>query len=129
MALLKLRLVSLCEMGISNLFISLLQEEHEYHVRVFARNEVGTSDPLETEDPVKVIRPAGKYRKIVLGHIFLSGHHLSISVSIQPPYLLTFISLLLLSLTKNLFVISTSIYNSLILSFFTLYSCNSCDTI
>lgn len=116
-------------MGISNLFISLLQEEHEYHVRVFARNEVGTSDPLETEDPVKVIRPAGKYRNIVLGHIFLSGHHLSISVSIQPPYLLTFISLLLLSLTKNLFVISISIYNSLILSFFTLYSCNSCDTI
>ena len=29
-------------------------------VRVFARNEVGTSDPLETEDPVKIIRPDGK---------------------------------------------------------------------
>lgn len=42
----------------TRLHIKELQEEHEYHVRVFARNEVGTSDPLETEDPVKVIRPA-----------------------------------------------------------------------
>ncbi len=37
----------------------LLQEGHKYYVRVFARNEVGLSEPLETEEPVKVIRPPG----------------------------------------------------------------------
>merc|ERR1719341_547031 len=41
----------------TRLHIKELQEEHEYHVRVFARNEVGSSGPLETEDPVKVIKP------------------------------------------------------------------------
>jgi hypothetical protein len=36
------------------------QEGHKYFVRVFARNEVGLSDPLEMEEPVKVVRPPGK---------------------------------------------------------------------
>ena len=31
-------------------------------VRVMARNEVGISDPLEPEEPVKVIRPEGRWR-------------------------------------------------------------------
>jgi hypothetical protein len=39
--------------------VSTLQEGHKYYVRVFARNEVGLSEPLETEEPVKVIRPPG----------------------------------------------------------------------
>ena len=38
-----------------------LQEGHKYYVRVFARNEVGLSDPLETEAPVKVTRPPGTF--------------------------------------------------------------------
>ncbi|XP_071534909.1 titin-like [Panulirus ornatus] len=42
----------------TRLHIKELQEEHEYFVRVFARNEVGTSDPLERDEAVKVIRPA-----------------------------------------------------------------------
>ena len=37
------------------------QENHEYHVRIFARNEVGLSEPLESEDPFRVTRPPGKY--------------------------------------------------------------------
>jgi hypothetical protein len=37
-----------------------LQEGHEYSVRIMARNEVGLSDPLESEEPIKVIRPPGK---------------------------------------------------------------------
>ncbi|KAB7504825.1 Titin [Armadillidium nasatum] len=41
----------------TRLHIKELQENHEYNVRVFARNEVGTSDPLETEDPVQIVRP------------------------------------------------------------------------
>ena len=44
------------------------QEGHKYFVRVFARNEVGLSDPLEMEEPVKVVRPPGKQQS----HYFLS---------------------------------------------------------
>jgi hypothetical protein len=29
-------------------------------IRIFARNEVGMSEPLESEEPVKVLRPAGE---------------------------------------------------------------------
>ena len=39
-----------------NLYI---QEGKEYFIRIFAKNEVGFSDPLETEEPFKVKRPAG----------------------------------------------------------------------
>lgn len=71
-------------------FLHLFQEEHEYHVRVFARNEVGTSDPLETEDPVKVIRPAGKY--MFLGHILLINYnHSGISIYIHLACSLTYL--------------------------------------
>ena len=41
-------------------YLFVLQEGHKYYVRVFARNEVGLSEPLETEEPVKVVRPPGK---------------------------------------------------------------------
>lgn len=36
------------------------QENHEYLIRIFARNEVGLSDPLESEEPFKVLRPTGE---------------------------------------------------------------------
>lgn len=36
-----------------------LQEEHEYLIRIFARNEVGLSEPLESEDPYKVLHILG----------------------------------------------------------------------
>ena len=32
-----------------------LQENHMYLIRIFARNEVGHSDPLESDEPVKII--------------------------------------------------------------------------
>lgn len=38
-----------------------LQEDHEYMIRIFARNEVGLSEPLESEEPYKVIPMTGKY--------------------------------------------------------------------
>merc|ERR1719479_511901 len=34
-----------------------LAEGHEYFIRIFAKNEVGFSDPLENEEPFKVVRP------------------------------------------------------------------------
>jgi hypothetical protein len=30
-------------------------------MRIFAKNEVGFSDPLENEEPFKVVRPAGMW--------------------------------------------------------------------
>ncbi|KAG1672005.1 Titin [Nymphon striatum] len=33
-----------------------LQEGHEYMVRILARNEIGVSDPLESEEPIEIIR-------------------------------------------------------------------------
>jgi len=45
------------EADTTRLIVKEMQEGHKYYVRVFARNEVGLSDPLETEAPVKVTRP------------------------------------------------------------------------
>ncbi|XP_064474530.1 titin homolog isoform X2 [Ornithodoros turicata] len=36
-----------------------LQEGHEYLVRIYAWNDVGVSDPLETPEPTKIVRPTG----------------------------------------------------------------------
>lgn len=38
-----------------------LQENHEYLIRIFAKNEIGLSEPLESEEPYKAIT-AGKLR-------------------------------------------------------------------
>ncbi|CAM1326542.1 Uncharacterised protein at_DN0009 [Pycnogonum litorale] len=36
-----------------------LHEGHQYMVRILARNEVGDSDPLESDEPIEVITPQG----------------------------------------------------------------------
>lgn len=36
-----------------------LQEDHEYLIRIFARNEIGSSEPLESDEPYKVLPCAG----------------------------------------------------------------------
>ncbi|KAL1117086.1 hypothetical protein AAG570_004414, partial [Ranatra chinensis] len=43
---------------VQKLNIKDLQENHEYLIRIFARNEVGLSDPLESDEPFKVQRPS-----------------------------------------------------------------------
>lgn len=43
-----------------------LQDDHEYLIRIFARNEVGLSEPLESEEPYKVLPMAGKCHKKML---------------------------------------------------------------
>jgi len=43
---------------VQKLKVQDLVEGSEYFIRIFAQNEVGFSDPLENEDPFKVIRPA-----------------------------------------------------------------------
>ena len=49
---------------LNNFIFRVFQEEHEYNVRVFARNEIGASEPLQTEEPVKIIRPDGKFKPL-----------------------------------------------------------------
>lgn len=46
-----------------------LQENHEYLIRIFARNENGLSEPLETEEPYTVQRPFGIY--VLISEIFI----------------------------------------------------------
>lgn len=38
-----------------------LQEDHDYLIRIFARNEIGLSDPLQSDDPFKVLPSTGNY--------------------------------------------------------------------
>lgn len=38
-----------------------LQEDHDYLIRIFARNEVGLSDPLQSDEPFKVLPSTGNY--------------------------------------------------------------------
>lgn len=42
-----------------NFNIKDLEEDHEYMIRIFARNEVGLSEPLESEEPYKVLLGTG----------------------------------------------------------------------
>lgn len=39
-----------------------LVEDHDYLIRIFARNEVGLSEPLESEEPYKVLPMTGELK-------------------------------------------------------------------
>lgn len=47
-----------------------LQEDHEYLIRIFARNEVGLSEPLESDEPYKVLPMTGK-RNLIYFNLFM----------------------------------------------------------
>lgn len=47
------------EANVTRLQIKDFQENKSYKIRVMAENEVGLSDPLESEEPITVIRPPG----------------------------------------------------------------------
>ena len=46
--------------------VSKLVEGNEYYIRVSAENDIGTSDPTTTEEPVKARLPFGKLAGIVM---------------------------------------------------------------
>lgn len=50
-----------------------LQENHMYLIRIFARNEVGHSDPLESDEPVKIIPASGTSFLIYHFRCFVKG--------------------------------------------------------
>lgn len=50
--------------GVQKFHIKDLHEEHEYLIRIFARNEIGSSEPLESDEPYKVLHSAGKQQII-----------------------------------------------------------------
>uniref|UniRef100_A0A1B0DCW3 Uncharacterized protein n=2 Tax=Phlebotomus papatasi TaxID=29031 RepID=A0A1B0DCW3_PHLPP len=41
--------------GVQKFQIRDLQDNHDYLIRIFARNEIGLSDPLESEEPYTVL--------------------------------------------------------------------------
>lgn len=47
--------------GVQKFTIRDLQEDHEYMIRIFARNEIGMSEPLESDEPFKVLPSGGMY--------------------------------------------------------------------
>lgn len=49
--------------GVQKFTIRDLQEDHEYLIRIFARNEIGLSGPLESDEPFKVL-PSGGMLKV-----------------------------------------------------------------
>lgn len=48
----------------------ILQENHKYHIRIFAKNEVGVSEPLETEEPYTIQKPMGKPHVFFIFDVF-----------------------------------------------------------
>lgn len=51
---------------IQKLTIRDLQEKHEYLLRIFARNEIGFSEPLESEEPIKIVPVTGRNLKKII---------------------------------------------------------------
>lgn len=49
--------------GTQKFHLKDLHDEHEYLIRIFARNEIGSSEPLESDEPYKVERSGGKWNE------------------------------------------------------------------
>lgn len=73
--------------GVQKFTLKDLQEDHEYLIRIFARNEVGLSDPLESDEPFKVLPSTGKYInvKTYLKELFKPVKRTAIIIINEPP--------------------------------------------
>jgi Fibronectin type III domain len=52
--------VGRCKEDVLKFNVRDLQEGHKYLIRIYARNEIGLSDPLESEEPYEVLPGTGK---------------------------------------------------------------------
>lgn len=52
--------VGRCKEDVLKFSIRDLQDGHKYLIRIYARNEIGLSDPLESEEPYEVLHGTGK---------------------------------------------------------------------
>lgn len=52
--------VGRCKEDVQKFNIKDLQEGNKYLIRIYARNEIGLSDPLESEEPYEVLHGIGK---------------------------------------------------------------------
>ena len=90
-------------------------------VRIMARNEVGVSDPLEPEDPVKVIRPPGN----VPNNFSVIPHHItdaeSIFIKIFDCLYLIFLHVLRYKESKNFKISTVFIVRWLIVSLYQVF--------
>lgn len=55
--------VGRCKEDVQKFSIRDLQEGNKYLIRIYARNEIGMSDPLESEEPYEVLHGMGKEMK------------------------------------------------------------------
>ena len=51
--------VGRCKEDVQKFNIRDLQDGHKYLVRIYAHNEIGMSDPLESEEPYEVLAGTG----------------------------------------------------------------------
>ena len=58
--------VGRCKEDVQKFSIRDLQEGHKYLIRIYARNEIGLSDPLESEEPYEVIHGIGEIARNLL---------------------------------------------------------------
>lgn len=52
--------VGRCKEDVQKFNVRDLQEGHKYLMRIYARNEIGLSDPLESEEPYDILPGMGK---------------------------------------------------------------------
>lgn len=55
--------VGRCKEDVQKFNIRDLQEGRKYLIRIYARNEIGLSDPLESEESYEVLPGTGKMKK------------------------------------------------------------------
>ena len=53
--------VGRCKEDVQKFSIRDLQDGRKYLIRIYARNEIGLSEPLESEEPYEVLHGTGKF--------------------------------------------------------------------
>jgi Fibronectin type III domain len=76
--------VGRCKEDVQKFNLRELQEGHKYLIRIYARNEVGLSDPLESEEPYEVLHGMGKIIVAFLEFTSLKSPVLGVDAADEP---------------------------------------------